>query len=103
MQGAERDEVYGVYAKEAKGIDLWLYQNDKDTQEIWRLLEQGKAYGVEGCILEEDLARQKQFLLYKEFIGKDAVDVSGYQFCTKKIMKDFMAECAEKIFGEILV
>ncbi len=100
-QGAKRDEVYGEYGKESKGMDLWLYQNDQETQEIWRLLEQGNVCGVEGCILEEDLARQKHFLLYKEFTGKDAVDVSGYRFCTKEIMAEFIKTCEEKIFGEI--
>lgn len=97
MQGAERDEVYGLYAKEAKGIDLWLYQNDKETQEIWQLLEQGQVCRVEGCIMEEDLARQKQFLLYEEFIGKEAVDVSGYRFCTKEVMEEFVERCVEKM------
>lgn len=96
-QGAERDEVYGEYAQESKGMDLWLYQNDKETQEIWRLLEQGKVCGVDGCILEEDLARQKRFLLYEEFIGKDAVDVSGYRFCTKEVMEEFVERCVEKM------
>ncbi|MCX4340336.1 MAG: zinc dependent phospholipase C family protein [Lachnospiraceae bacterium] len=100
-QGAKRDEVYGEYGKEAKGMDLWLYQNDKETQEIWQLLEQGKACGVKGCIQEEDLARQKQFLLYEEFIGKDTVDVSRYRFCTRKIMAEFIKVCEEKIFGEL--
>lgn len=100
-QGAKRDEVYGAYGKEAKGMDLWLYQNDEEVQEIWRLLEQGKTYGMEGCILEEDLARQKHFLLYEEFIGKDAVDVSGYQYCTREIMTEFIKTCVEKIFEVI--
>lgn len=103
MQGAERDEVYGQYAKEAKGIDRWLYQNDKESQEIWQLLEQGQVCGVEGCIMEEDLARQKQFILYEEFIGKEAVDVSEYQFCTKEIMAEFVEGCVEKIFEEIFI
>lgn len=100
-QGAKRDEVYGEYGKEAKGMDLWLYQNDKETQEIWRLLEQGKVCGVDGCILEEDLARQKQSLLYEQFIGKDAVDVSRYRICTKEIMVEFIKACIERIFEEI--
>lgn len=100
-QGAKRDEVYGEYGKEAKGMDLWLYQNDKETQDIWRLLEQGKVCGVDGCILEEDLARQKQSLLYEQFIGKNAVDVSRYRICTKEIMVEFIKACIERIFEEI--
>lgn len=101
MQSADYDEVYGRYAAEAYGIDQWLYQNGKESQEIWRLLEQGRAYGVKGCILKEDLAKQKQSLLYEQFTGKTAVDVSGYRFCTKGIMAEFINFCKQKIFKEI--
>ena len=101
MQGADLDEVYGQYAAEAYGIDQWLYQNDRESPEIWRLLEQGQICGVEGCILKEDLARQKQSLLYEQFVGKAVADVSGYRFCTKEIMERFMETCVEKICREI--
>lgn len=101
MQSADYDEVYGRYAAEAYGIDQWLYQNGKESQEIWRLLEQGRAYGVKGCILKEDLAKQKQSLLYEQFTGKTAVDVSGYRFCTKGIMAEFINFCKQQIFKEI--
>lgn len=101
MRGADLDEVYGQYAAEAHGIDQWLYQNDRESPEIWRLLEQGQVCGVEGCILKEDLTRQKQSLLYEQFTGKAAVDVSGYRFCTKEIMESFMEMCVERIFREI--
>ncbi len=103
MQGINFGEVYGKYAAEAYGIDQWLYQNDKEAQEIWRLLEQGEVCGVDGHILKEDLARQKQSLLYEQFTGKAAVDVSGYRFCTKKIMENFVGECVERIFREIFI
>lgn len=101
MQGADLDEVYGQYAAKAYGIDQWLYQNDRESPEIWRLLEQGQICGVEGCILKEDLARQKQSLLYEQFVGKAVADVSGYRFCTKEIMERFMETCVEKICREI--
>lgn len=102
MQRADFDEVYGLYAAEAGGIDQWLYQNDREALEIWRLLEQGEVCGVEDRILKEDLARQKQSLLYEQFVGKAVVDVSGYQFCTKQIMEEFVDGCVEKISEEIL-
>ena len=101
MQGADLDEVYGQYAAKAYGIDQWLYQNDRESPEIWRLLEQGQICGVEGCILKEDLARQKQSLLYEQFVGKAVADVSGYRFCTKQIMEEFVGRCVEKICREI--
>lgn len=101
MRGADLDEVYGQYAAEAYGIDQWLYQDDRESPEIWRLLEQGQVYGVEGCIREEDLARQKQSLLYEQFAGKEGIDVSGYRFCTKEIMERFVEMCVEKISREI--
>lgn len=101
MQGEAVDEVHREYAVEAYGFDQWLYQNSKESQEIWRLLEQGQVYGVKGCILKEDLAKQKQSLLHEQFTGKAAVDVSGYRFCTREIMEEFVERCVERIFSEI--
>ena len=97
MGDAGFDEVYGQYAAEANGFDQWFYQTDKDSEKIWRLLEQGHVYGVEGCILKEDLVRQKQSLLKEQFTGKAAVDVSGYRFCTKEVMEEFVERCVERI------
>lgn len=97
MQGEAVDEVHREYAVEAYGIDQWLYQNGEESQEIWRLLEQGQVCGVNGCILKEDLARQKQSLLNEQFTGKAAVGVSGYRFCTKEVMEEFVERCVERI------
>ena len=99
-QGTEIDELNGQYSVEAYGIDQWLYQTDKDAKEIWRLLEQGHVYRVEGCILEEDLALQKLSILNEQFTGKTAYDVSGYQICTKETIKMFVEKCVDSIFRE---
>ena len=101
MQGTEVDEVHERYAAEAYGFDQWLYQTDKNSEEIWQLLEQGCVYGIEGCVLEEDLARQKRSLLIEQFTGEKVYDVSGYRFCTKEIMGEFVKKCVEEIFREI--
>lgn len=97
MQGEAVDEVHREYAVEAYGIDQWLYQNGEESQEIWRLLEQGQVYEVKDCILKEDLARQKQSLLNEQFIGRVAVDASGYRFCAKEVMEEFVERCVERI------
>ena len=47
--------------------------------------------------MEEDLARQKQSLLVEQFTGEKAYEVSGYQFCTKDIMGEFVKKCVEEI------
>ncbi|MBD5522850.1 MAG: hypothetical protein HDR04_00225 [Lachnospiraceae bacterium] len=44
----------------------------------------------------ELLARQKRSLLMEEFTGEKEYDVSGYQFCTKEIMGEFVKKCVEK-------
>lgn len=100
LQGTEIDELHGRYSAEAYGIDQWLYQTDKDAEEIWRLLEQGQVYEVAGCISEKDLARQKLSILNEQFTRKAACDVSGYQICTKEIVEAFVEECVERIFRE---
>ncbi|MDE7246570.1 MAG: hypothetical protein K2N43_01645 [Lachnospiraceae bacterium] len=101
LQGTEIDEVHAQYGAEAYGIDQWLYQTSKDSEEIWRLLEQGHIYGVEGCILKEDLARQKQSLLNDQFSGKPLPDISGNQFCTREMMEEFVEKCVERILQKI--
>lgn len=99
----EIDEIHRRYAAEAYGIDQWLYQTSGDSKEIWRLLEQGQIYDIEGCILKEDLERQKRSILNEQFIGKETLDVSGYRFCTKEAMEAFVRVCVEEISREIEV
>lgn len=100
-QGSEIDRRHEQYGAEAYRFDQWLYQTDQDSKEIWRLLEQGRACGVEGCIQEEDLVRQKWSLLHEQFTGKALQDISENQLCTEEIMKNFLGKCVESIFCEI--
>lgn len=105
VRGAESNKVYEdeQYRNEAYGFDQWLYQADKDSEKIWQLLEQGHVYRVEGCILEKDLARQKESLLKEQFIGKTVYNVSGYQICTREIMENFIEGCVKRILQEMVI
>lgn len=95
------ETVHEQYAAEAHGMDQWLYQTDENSREIWRLLAQGRVYGVEGRIFKEDLARQKWSLLNEQFTGKSVCDVNEYRFCTKEIMHEFVDRCVENIYREM--
>lgn len=101
IKDSEVDRVHERYGAEAHRFDQWLYRTDKDSEKIWRLLEQGCVYGVEGCILEENLARQKRSLLSEQFNGRSSYDISENQLCTEEIMKSFIEKCVEMIFREI--
>lgn len=97
MKGEEYDATYAIYAGEARGIDQWLHRTGRDTEGIWRLLEEGHVYGVDGCILAEDLARQKDSLLHEQYVGEKIPDVSEYQYCTAEIMEELIGACVNNI------
>lgn len=101
MRNGELEEVYGQYAAEARGADRWLYQSDQDSERIWQLLEQGQVYGVEGHILKEDLARQKQSLLWEQFSGNAIYDIERNQICTREITETFVEKSVERILREM--
>lgn len=89
------------YRIEAYGSDQWLYHASGNTDEIWKLLEEGRGYTVAGCALEADIRRQQESILKEQFTKKTAPDVSGYRYCTDKVILDFIKECVEMIAEEL--
>lgn len=85
----DNDEFRKAYYPEARGIDLWLYQNSKHTGEIRKMLSEALAMDVEGLIDREDVERQRNYLLDTQY-DADLADISGYRYLSADIIDDFI-------------
>ncbi len=81
---------------------------------MFRLLLEGRICPVEGLITQEDMTRQKTYILSEQYkedgrtfpaagpetgaygVEKDG-DISGYRYCTEHVIKAFIEECAEML------
>lgn len=97
----EYDDVYAIYAKEAYGIDQWLYQNSRNSSNIMALVAKGTPYSIRGCIEEDDVIIQKEHILNAQYAGKESFDISSYQYCTEKATLDFLDQCVD-IIGKLM-
>lgn len=89
-------EFKKAYYPEAKGIDLWLYQNSKDTGPIRKMLSEALAMDVEGMINKENVERQRKHLLNTQY-DVDVVDISRYQYLSANAISDFIESTANDI------
>jgi len=96
------DEFKKAYYKEARGIDLWLYQNSENTKLIRKMLSEALAMDVEGIIGKEDVERQRNHLLNIQY-DVDVVDISKYHYLSANDIADFIEftvnDIAETILG----
>lgn len=101
MEGDNVEEIYHIYGQEAYGSDQWLFWHGDNSGEIWKLLPEGQPFTIPGCIMKEDIERQKKYILIEQYKDREQVDISGYHYCTKDIMCAFMDECVE-VIAELL-
>ena len=47
------------------------------------------------------MEQQKKFILTENYASEAPYDISGFQYCTEKVLKDFIEECV-KMIGEVL-
>ncbi len=77
------------YYKEARGIDRWLYQNSKNTENIREMLSTAKAFDVGGLVKRVYIEQQREHLLNVQY-DVDTVDVSKYRFLSGDIIEEFI-------------
>ncbi len=95
------EEFKKAYYPEAKGIDLWLYQNSKNTKLIRRMLSEAIALNVEGILNKEDIERQRNHLLNTQY-NVDKVDISTYHYLSANDIFDFIEFTVNDIAKTIL-
>lgn len=91
-----------AYYVEARGIDLWLYQNSKNTAAIRELLAGAKAFDAEGLVRREDIEKQRAHLLNVQY-DVDAVTISDYQFLSADAIGEFVDSVVNEIAETIRV
>ena len=92
------DTFQKAYSVEARGIDLWLWQNSPNTMEIKELLEAGTFYPMAGLHSSANMSRLKENLLHHQYEG-EKVDVSDYQYVPEAVIREFISEAPKEIAG----
>ncbi len=95
------DAFKKAYYPEAQGIDLWLYQNSKNTKIIRKLLSEAFALDIENIVNKEDIERQKSHLLNTQY-HVDMVDISTYHYLSANDMSHFIEFTVNDIAETIL-
>ncbi len=76
------------YYPEARGIDIWLYQNSRNTKVIRKMLEAAAVEEV-GFLNPMDIERQRNHLLTTQY-HVDAVDISKYRYLSANAIEEFI-------------
>ena len=90
------DAFQKKYYIEARGIDLWLWQNSSNTHEIRKMLEAGEIQELSGFFNRKDMEKIKENLLYHQYQA-EPVAVSDYQYVPKAVISDFLAAASNEI------
>lgn len=83
------EDFRDAYYPEARGVDLWLYQNSENTEVIRKMLSDAVAIDVEGLVNKADIEKQKEYLLNTQY-NVDKVDISDYRFLSVSSMETFI-------------
>ena len=92
------DTFQKAYSIEARGIDLWLWQNSPNTPEIKDLLGAGTFYPVTGLHSSANMSRLQENLLHHQY-ESEKVDVSNYQYVPEAVIREFIREAPKEIAG----
>lgn len=90
------DTFKKAYYPEAQGIDLWLYQNSKNTKLIRKMLSEAIALNIEGIV-----ERQRNHLLNTQY-NADMVEISTYRYLSANDISDFIEFTVNDIAKTIL-
>lgn len=96
------EEFKEIYYPEAKGIDLWLYQNSVNTKTIRKMLASAVAIEVEELVNKDDIERQRSYLLNVQY-DMDAVDISEYRFFSAGDIEDFIEFVVNDLVEKIVI
>ena len=94
------EEFKEAYYREARGIDIWLYQNSRNTEAIRAMLSKAKAFEAEGLVRKEYLEKQRDHLLNVQY-DVDTVDISKYHFLSSSVIEDFIDTVVNEIAEQV--
>lgn len=94
------EEFKEAYYREARGIDIWLYQNSRNTETIRAILSRAKAFEVEGLVRKEYLEKQRDHLLNVQY-DVDTVDISKYHFLSASVIEVFIDAVVNEIAEQV--
>lgn len=83
-------EFKDAYYPEARGMDLWLYQNSKNTKAIREMLSEATAFDIPGLVHKKNAETQRSHLLNVQY-SAGMIDVSNYHFLSTDTMISFIS------------
>lgn len=101
MPPLTKDEFNAVYYPDMNKVGLWLYQNSKNTPEIFRLFADSEELEIGDYTHAADLKDIKDHLINVQYNASEPVDVSGCKYCTAEQMLEFIDICTDRICERI--
>lgn len=95
------DAFKSAYYPEARGTDLWLYQNSKNTGAIRDMLSKAAAFDVTGLVNKANVEKQQDHLLNVQYTA-DKVDPSNYHLLSTDMIEQFIKNTVTIIFPTIM-
>lgn len=88
------------YYVEARGIDLWLYQNSPHTDQIRSLLATAEVHDASDFVKKEEVEQMRHHLLDVQY-DVSVQDISGYRFLSEDFLEEFLKRTAAEITTQI--
>ena len=87
-----------AYYPEARGIDLWLYQNSSNTHKIMELLANAEVFDYEDLVCATDIEKTKNHLLFTQY-AVDQIGIADYRFLSASFLEDFLESTVKDIIS----
>ena len=87
-------ETYKLYGEECRNVDYVLYLRHPHAAEIFRLLEEARAFGLDDHIREEEVEALRDSLLHERFAPRPVPDVSGNRYFRLEEAEGFIRDAA---------
>lgn len=91
----------GLYHQESGKVEVALALRAENNDDFWVHLERAKVIGIENIIFAEEVAQQKNNLLYIWFKDKESQDISSNQLVTIASTMEFIAAAADFVGSKL--
>ena len=87
-------ETYRLYGDECRNVDYVLYLRHPHAREIFRLLQEARAFGLDDHIRAEEVEALRDSLLHERFLPRPVPDVSGNRYFRLEEAEGFIRDAS---------
>ncbi|MCB2291317.1 hypothetical protein LGK97_16440 [Clostridium sp. CS001] len=92
-----KKDLGSEYHEESYGVDYELYLSSSHQKKIWEILENSIGYDILNIVSADEINEMKHNILYKQFFGRESVDVSLNKYVKFSRMQEFISEESQYI------